>query len=164
MSWRVLHDRDMNSFEGNIYYAPTDLGQRQALFDLLYKQCLHEAPTPSQEGAKRRWKELRAWFVSTGEIYRIIIDRTCAGLLWTERQGQRLYLHDLVLFPDFRHRGIAGRVMRDLETSYADKSEEIEIGVKVSNRQARAVFTQLGFHISRAVEEMDYLILRKSIR
>ena len=154
----------MSVFEGTIRYAPANPVQRQALFDLLYNQCLQEDRRPPYGATKRCWKELRSWFVATGEIYRIIVDKTCAGLLWTERQGQRLYLHDLVLFPDFRSRGIAGRVMHDLEATYADESEEIEIGVKVTNAQARAVFAQMGFRISRAAEEMDYLILRKSIR
>ncbi|MBN1858422.1 GNAT family N-acetyltransferase [Candidatus Bipolaricaulota bacterium] len=154
----------MSSFEGVLHYAPADLVQREALFELLYSQYQRdERQTPPASAAKRRWDELRTWFVSTGEIYRILVGKTCAGLLWTEQQGHRLYLHDLVLFPDFRSRGIAGRVVRDLETSYAEASDEIEIGVKVTNKQARAVFAQLGFQVSRVAGEMDYLILRKPL-
>jgi len=159
----VLQDRDMSSFEGAIQYAPTDLSQREVLFELLYKQCQRDG-REAPYAARKCWKELKAWFVNTGEIYRIIIGKTWAGLLWTEQQGHRLYLHDLVLFPDFQSHGIAWRVMRDLETSCRDTSDEIEIGVKVTNKRARAVFAQLGFQVCRAAEEMDYLILHKSLR
>ena len=165
MTQSVLHDRIMSSFEGVLHYAPTDLVQREALFALLYDQCQGEMqPASPAVAGKRRWEDLKTWFVNTGEIYRILVGRKCAGLLWTEQQGHRLYLHDLVLFPDFRSRGIARRVVRDLEDNYADASDEIEIGVKVANERARAVFAQLGFQVTRAAEEMDYLILHKSLR
>lgn len=154
----------MGSFEGVVRYAPTDIAQREALFELLYSQCQRDGlQAPAAFAAKRRWDELRAWFVSTGEIYRIIVGKTCAGLLWTEQQGHRLYLHDLVLFPGFRSCGIAGCVVRDLEARYGDASDEIEIGVKATDKRARAVFTQLGFEVSRTAAEMDYLILHKSL-
>jgi ribosomal protein S18 acetylase RimI-like enzyme len=63
------------------------------------------------------------------------------ALCWTSS-----FVKDLVVHPDWRHRGIGGALLRTAMLALADRgNSEVKLKVQSDNMEARRLYSQLGF-------------------
>ena len=96
-----------------------------------------------------------------GELREVEEDGAVAGYAWIELRERTLHVHALLLEPEYRGRGIGGRVLRELEEEFRGRADEIELGVESGNEPARRLYERAGFE--RVGERLGFLILRKRI-
>jgi ribosomal protein S18 acetylase RimI-like enzyme len=96
-----------------------------------------------------------------GELRAIEEDRGTAGYAWLELRERTLHVHALLLEPEFRGRGIGGRVLAGLEDEFRGRIDEIELGVEPGNAPALRLYERAGFE--RVGERLGFLIMRKRL-
>jgi len=96
-----------------------------------------------------------------GELREVEEDGDVAGYAWIELRGRTLHVHALLLEPEFRGRGIGGRVLRELEDEFSNRVDEVELGVEPGNVPAQRLYERSGF--VPVGERLGFLILRKRL-
>jgi ribosomal protein S18 acetylase RimI-like enzyme len=96
-----------------------------------------------------------------GELREVDEDGAVAGYLWIELRGRTLHVHALLLEPEFRGRGIGGRVLSELQDEFRARIDEIELGVEPGNAPALRLYERAGFE--RVGERLGFLIMRKRV-
>jgi ribosomal protein S18 acetylase RimI-like enzyme len=96
-----------------------------------------------------------------GELREVEEDGATAGYVWLELRERTLHMHALLLEPEFRGRGIGGRVLCELEEEFCDRADEIELGVEPGNVPAMRLYERGGFE--RVGERLGFLIMRKRL-
>lgn len=109
------------------------------------------------------WLEFIQLFRSRGEVCSIEAEAGNAGFVWLELRERTLHVHTLILRPTHRGRGIAGRLLRQLERDYADRADRLELGVHESNQRARLLYERAGFRVIRRLEGIGFIILQKPV-
>ena len=71
-----------------------------------------------------------------GELRQVVDDGEVAGYAWIELRERTLHVHALLLEPEFRGLGLAGRVLDDLVDEFGDRADEVELGVVPENELA----------------------------
>ena len=74
----------------------------------------------------------------------ILLDGEPAGRLYVQRKDREIILIDIALMPEYRKRGIGGRLLRDLLDEAASAGKPIRLHVEHEN-PARAWYHRLGF-------------------
>jgi ribosomal protein S18 acetylase RimI-like enzyme len=82
------------------------------------------------------------------------------GRLWVHCQGEEWELVDQAVLPEFRCRGIAGVLLRDLKTQAEANNATIRLHVRANNAPAQRLYFRLGF----SIEPSDGLDLRMALR
>lgn len=96
-----------------------------------------------------------------GELRQVVEEGEVAGYAWIELREPTLHVHALLLEPGFRGRGLGARVLDDLEDEFADRIEELELGVEPANRRAVRLYESAGFE--RVDERLGFVIMRKRL-
>jgi ribosomal protein S18 acetylase RimI-like enzyme len=96
-----------------------------------------------------------------GELREVEEDGAVAGYAWIELRERTLHVHALLLEPEFRGRGIGGRVLSELEDEFRGRIEEIELGVEPGNAPALRLYERAGFE--RVGERLGFRIMRKRL-
>lgn len=91
------------------------------------------------------WESLRAIFETAGEVRAALDNDEMAGFVWIELQSPMLYIQSLILFPEFRGRGIGTEVFNTLETEFRDRVDAMTIGTLESNSGAIRFYERSGF-------------------
>jgi ribosomal protein S18 acetylase RimI-like enzyme len=109
------------------------------------------------------WDELALAFERVGQVRCVRCDGRTAGFVWTERRGRTLHLHAIVLWPEYRGRGIGAEVLRTLEREANGRAETFELGVQVENTRVLAFYERHGFRRADVPTAPGFRILRKPI-
>ena len=109
------------------------------------------------------WGEFARLFRERGEVRCIEFDGVNAGFCWIELRERTLHIHALILRPEARGRGLAGRLLRDLAAAYQGEADEFELGVHESNRRARLLYEKAGFREVRRMPGIGFLILQRPL-
>jgi ribosomal protein S18 acetylase RimI-like enzyme len=96
-----------------------------------------------------------------GELREVEENGTTAGYVWLELRKRTLHVHALLLEPEFRGRGIGGRILAGLEDEFRGRIDEVELGVEPGNAPALRLYERAGFE--RAGERLGFLIMRKPL-
>jgi ribosomal protein S18 acetylase RimI-like enzyme len=96
-----------------------------------------------------------------GELREVEEDGATAGYVWLELRERTLHVHALLLEPEFRGRGIGGRVLYELEEEFRDRADDVELGVEPGNAPALRLYERAGF--VRVGERLGFLIMRKRL-
>jgi ribosomal protein S18 acetylase RimI-like enzyme len=96
-----------------------------------------------------------------GELRPVVEDGATAGWVWLELRERTLHVHALLLEPEFRGRGIGGRVLAGLEEEFRGRVDEVELGVEPENAPAVRLYERSGFE--RSDERLGFLIMRKRL-
>ncbi len=87
----------------------------------------------------------------------VLVDGTAAGRLYVDRREDEIRLIDIALLPDFRCRGIGGRLMGRVLDEAREAGLPVQIHVE-QNNPAMRLYDRLGF---RQVEEQGvYYLMR----
>lgn len=109
------------------------------------------------------WGEFARLFRERGEVRCIELEGQNAGFFWIELRERTLHIHALILRPEARGRGLAGRLLRDLAEEYRDEADEFELGVHESNHRARLLYEKAGFREVRRMPGIGFLVLQRSV-
>lgn len=96
-----------------------------------------------------------------GELRTVEEDGVTAGYVWLELRERTLHVHALLLEPEFRGRGIGGRVLAGLEDEFRGRIDEVELGVEPGNTPALHLYERAGFE--GVGERLGFLIMRKRL-
>jgi ribosomal protein S18 acetylase RimI-like enzyme len=96
-----------------------------------------------------------------GELRTVEDGSATAGYVWLELRERTLHVHALLLEPQFRGRGIGGRVLAGLEDEFRGRVDELELGVESGNAPALRLYERAGFE--RVGERLGFLIMRKRL-
>ena len=96
-----------------------------------------------------------------GELRPLEEGDATAGYAWLELRERTLHVHALLLEPEYRGRGIGGRVLAELEDEFRARVDEIELGVEPGNEPALHLYERAGFE--HVAERLGFLILRKRV-
>ena len=96
-----------------------------------------------------------------GELREVEESGEVAGYVWIELRERPLHVHALLLEPQFRGRGVGGRVLAGLEQEFRGRIDEIELGVEPGNAVALHLYERAGFE--RVGERLGFLIMRKRL-
>jgi len=107
--------------------------------------------------------EFKHLFTIVGEVYGIYKHEEMCGFYWVEEREQVLHLHGLLLWADYRNKGIGTEVLQYLQSKYQFTMKIIELGFHQSNQKARKLYEKLGFHIVKEVSEIGFSIMQKQI-
>jgi len=80
----------------------------------------------------------------------IVCDRNAVGRLIVDRSGSETSLTDIAILPEFRGRGIASNLIKELQ----DEAKSIILSVDKQNQVARHVYEKHGFVITGETEFM----------
>ena len=109
------------------------------------------------------WPEFEQLYASRGEVRTVLSAGEPAGYCWIEHRGRELHLHAIFVLPEMRSRGIGRAILRSLEQEFRGEADVFELGVRVSNDGARALYEREGFTIAQSLEEISFLVMRKSL-
>ena len=98
----------------------------------------------------------------TGELRQIRCGGDTTGYVWLEVRGRELHVHALLLRPEYRGRGLAGRLLELLVTMYREEVDVVELGVEPGNIAARTVYERAGFEY--VGERLGFLVMRRRLR
>ena len=88
----------------------------------------------------------------------VLVDGEAAGRLYVARWEDQIRVIDIALLPEFRGRGVGGRLMHDVLAEAAEADKAVTIHVEADN-PALDFYRRLGFE---SVEERGvYLFLRR---
>jgi ribosomal protein S18 acetylase RimI-like enzyme len=94
------------------------------------------------------------------EKYEIIMDGDIpCGILWMERQPDFIYIHELVVAPEFQNRGIGTKVLEDIIHISEQQGVSIQLDVLKENT-AIGLYEKMGFvqigatHINHKMERI----------
>jgi len=131
-----------------------------------FAELFGESMPPDTEAVYRELglgpEEAAALPRSVGELRQVEEDGRVAGYLWLELRDRTLHVHALLLEPEFRGHGLGAHVLASLETEFADRIDEVELGVLPGNARARTLYERTGFE--QVGERLGFLILRKRVR
>lgn len=96
-----------------------------------------------------------------GELRQIEEGDAVAGFAWVELRERTLHIHALLLEPEYRGRGLGGRVLAALEDELAGRIDDVELGVLPGNEAARGLYERTGF--VEVGERLGFVIMRKRI-
>ena len=96
-----------------------------------------------------------------GELREVEDGGEVGGYVWIELRDRTLHVHALLLEPQFRGRGIGGRVLAGLEEEFRGRIDEMELGVEPGNAPALNLYERDGFE--RVGERLGFLIMRKRV-
>jgi GNAT superfamily N-acetyltransferase len=113
----------------------------------------------SQFVARRRdWADR----FDVGGDHIIEVEDHLAGRLWIHSDGDCWELVDIAVLPEFRNRGIAGTLLRDLVEQAEANNATIRLTVRVDNTQAQRIYLRLGFSIEPSGDIDLRMVLRPS--
>jgi GNAT superfamily N-acetyltransferase len=113
----------------------------------------------SQFVARRRdWADR----FDVGGDHIIEVEDHLAGRLWIHSDGDCWELVDIAVLPEFRNRGIAGTLLRDLVEQAEANNATIRLTVRVDNTQAQRIYFRLGFSIEPSGDIDLRMVLRPS--
>lgn len=75
----------------------------------------------------------------------IRIDALIVGYVQFRDEGNRIYVQNIALLPDFQSKGIGTRLIKELQAQAAARGVPLELGVFRSNAPARRFYERLGF-------------------
>ena len=87
---------------------------------------------------------------STTSVIRM--DALIVGYVQFRDEGNRIYVQNIALLPDFQCKGIGTRLMNELQTKAAARGVPLELGVFRTNAPARRFYERLGFERIRDTE------------
>jgi len=108
------------------------------------------------------WDEYAQIFHTRGVVRAIYKDADLAGFYWIEERGDTLHLHGLILKADFQGQGIGTAVLTWLTESYSGKLDKIELGVYQANSSAIRLYENMGFQITRSLDDLHFYIMQKA--
>lgn len=82
----------------------------------------------------------------------ILCDGEPAGAIIVDRLDGRIELTDIAILPDFRSRGIASRLIRDLQNEAAGSGVPLTLNVDRTNHNAFNLYLELGFTVTGETE------------
>ena len=68
-----------------------------------------------------------------------------AGSLWVKRYNNSFILRDVFVVPEFRRKGLATRMVREMVEHLKPKKMPVFLYVDPANKEAVSVYTKLGF-------------------
>lgn len=104
-------------------------------------------------GWDERWQrsnfaaELASSTTSVIRVAAIIV-----GYVQFRDEGNRIYVQNIALLPDFQSRGIGTRLIKELQAKAAARGVPLELGVFRTNAPARRFYEHLGFERMRDTE------------
>ncbi len=143
-----------------------ELAETQQHYEELLELICHQSA--SCFGAKSDWVQLTCeqfgvYFRTTGLAYRICQDKRCVGLCWVEEWGCRLYVHGLIIRPEYQGRGWGQQALEMLQARYKERMEIIELSVHASNPRAKALYERLSFHVVDYQEDSGFYVMQKAL-
>ncbi len=90
-----------------------------------------------------------AWSTETHEI--ILLDGARCGYSCIESQNDAIYLRELVIDPDFQHRGIGTRIIRDVIDRAITHGVPVRLRTHIVNRAAN-LYRRMGFQETERTE------------
>jgi ribosomal protein S18 acetylase RimI-like enzyme len=87
---------------------------------------------------------------STTSVIRM--DALIVGYVQYRDEGNRIYVQNIALLPDFQCQGIGTRLMNELQTKAAARGVPLDLGVFRTNAPARRFYERLGFERTRDTE------------
>ena len=107
--------------------------------------------------------EFEYLFRTRGRVEAIILHGIEVGFYWIEERGNALHLHGLFVRPEFQKRGIARKVLADLERQVSPAVTCLELGVHRGNTRAKGIYEAAGFAVIRELDDFDSYIMRKPL-
>jgi len=147
----------MLSLKQAVYAADFD-----ALLNLVYFQsttCLK----PKLDLVQLAAEQFGEYFRQTGQAYRIDKDGHLVGLCWVELKGSILFLHGLIVRPEFQGQGIGAWALTMLVQTYLDRVEAIELLVHSSNPRARSLYEREGYRVMSYQPASGFFLMRKEL-
>ena len=133
--------------------------------EFLYKVY---AATRRDEVASFGWDEasqeafLKMQFLAQRSAYRmqspaaqnsvIMADKSSAGRMVVDRSGDRISLTDIAVLPEFRGKGIATHLIKDLQGEAAEAAKLLVLHVDKLNVPAFRLYKKLGFAVTAETE------------
>jgi ribosomal protein S18 acetylase RimI-like enzyme len=132
------------------------------LLDLIYR------PQPSSTGAHQPYARLdqeafEAYFLHTGQVFRICQRKLLLGLLWVEARERVLFIHGLIIRPEYRGCGIGAAALQALQEQSLGCYDALELHVHTSNPRARRFYERLGFRPSGYLKGSALNCMRKDL-
>lgn len=104
-------------------------------------------------GWDERWQRSNfAAELASSTTSAIRLDARIVGYIQLRDEGNRIYVQNIALLPDFQSRGIGTRLMKELQTKAAARGVPLELGVFRTNGPARRFYERLGFERTRDTE------------
>lgn len=75
----------------------------------------------------------------------IQINSLIVGYVQLRDEGNRIYLQNIALLPDFQSKGIGTRLVKELQAKAAVRGVRLELSVFRTNESARRFYERLGF-------------------
>ena len=141
------------------YRGPTD--EEKGLFLEWMRDHMGATVGAVMEFLELDWQEFARLFGTVGEVRAIECDRRLAGFIWIEKRKRDLHVHGIILQPEYRGKGLGGRIFDDLAAEFRDDVDAFELGVRTSNDGAIRFYERRGFRLHRTIEDVGFRIYRK---
>lgn len=99
---------------------------------------------------------------STTSVIRI--DARIVGYLQCRDEGNRIYVRNIALLPEFQGQGIGTALVKELQAMAAARDVPLELGVFRTNAPARRFYERLGFERTRDTETHTEMSWKRSNR
>jgi ribosomal protein S18 acetylase RimI-like enzyme len=110
------------------------------------------------------YEDFGAYFRKTGSAYRVCRDGRLAGLAWVEWRGRLLFIHGLIVKPEFQGQGIGKWALEQLEKRFRRRAGGIGLWVHASNPRARSLYERQGFQTVAYLPESGFYQMEKPLR
>ena len=107
--------------------------------------------------------EFEYLFRTRGSVHAILKGDQVAGFYWTEVRDGTCHIHALFVDPKFQKQGIARRVLADIENDASSDIARLEMGVHRDNCRAREIYEKAGYKVGRELDELDFIVMRKTV-
>ncbi len=109
-------------------------------------------------------EQFGSYFRTTGLVFRICRGKRLVGFCWVEERASILFVHGLIIKPEFQGQGMGAQALRLLQARYRDKVDLIQLSVHRSNPHAMEFYKRLDFTQVQYRKETGFYLLQKKVR
>jgi len=145
-----------------IRHAPATEEERAAFFPTIV-QLLGDDEEDALAHLGMSREELEAAYQEIGEVRTVREGDVSVGTVWVELRDRELHIHGIVVDAEQRGRGIGTAILRGLESEFAGRIDVMELGVRLSNQEARRLYAREGFRDACVSTAPGFVVLRKRL-